>query len=176
MSEEILKALMQLFAIIAKQDDGVEPYERNYVSQFLTKQVRQEDAHNYLTLFDSFTEDQKKKKKTGNVSKEKEKLTSVRDSVKILGLCKRINKTLDHRQKVIVLVRLFELINAGRKFTKQRMAIINTVSEVFNIAKDEYEDIRTFVIETTSEDLDIPSILLINSNKESPKAGQTYLC
>ena len=36
MSEEILKALMQLFAIIAKQDEGVEMKEREYVINFLS--------------------------------------------------------------------------------------------------------------------------------------------
>ena len=36
MSEEILKALMQLFAIIAKQDEGVESNERDYVVNFLS--------------------------------------------------------------------------------------------------------------------------------------------
>ncbi len=42
MSEEILKALMQLFAIIAKQDEGVETTQVEYVKNFLQSQLRDE--------------------------------------------------------------------------------------------------------------------------------------
>ena len=40
MSEEILKALTQLFAIISKQDDGVTEEERNYVIRFFQQEWR----------------------------------------------------------------------------------------------------------------------------------------
>src|SRR6056297_2612966 len=159
MSEEILKALMQLFAIIAKQDDGVETNERDYVLNFLTQQLNDEAIEEYIALFD------KKAGYTGesnNDKNSKRKLTSVKDSVRILGLCKKINKTLTQKQKVIVLLRLFELVNADRKFTEQRMAIINTVAEVFKISKEEYNSIENYVIYNEVEKLDNPHILIIN--------------
>ena len=52
MSEEILKALMQLFAIIAKQDEGISEAERNYVENFLKTQLNDELVVDYLALFD----------------------------------------------------------------------------------------------------------------------------
>jgi len=51
MSGEILKALMQLFAIIAKQDEGVEHNELAYVENFLTSQLSEEVVQEYLQLF-----------------------------------------------------------------------------------------------------------------------------
>jgi len=159
MSEEILKALMQLFAIIAKQDDGVESNEREYVLNFLTQQLNDEAIEEYIALFD------KKAGYTGESSNEKNKerkLTSVKDSVRILGLCKKINKTLTQKQKVIVLLRLFELVNADRKFSEQRMAIIHTVAEVFKISKEEYHSIENYVIYNEVEKLDNPAVLVIN--------------
>ena len=164
MSEEILKALMQLFAIIAKQDDGVETNEREYVLNFLTQQLNDEAINEYIALFD------KKAGYTGNAADGKtreRKLTSVKDSVRILGLCKKINKTLTQKQKVIVLVRLFELVNADRKFSEQRMAIINTVAEVFKIGKEEYASIETYVVNNDTGKLDNPNILIIN-DQENP--------
>ena len=145
MSEEILKALMQLFALIVKQDEGVESNEREYVENFLTQQLNDEAIPEYLALFDEMaglTGDDKEEKS------DKVKLTSVKDSVRILGICKKINKTLTQKQKVIVLVRLFELINSDRKFSEQRMAIINTVAEVFKLTKEEFISIESFVINT----------------------------
>ena len=58
----------------------------------------------------------------------KSKLTSVKDSVKTLGICKKINKTLTQKQKVVVLIKLLELVSTDKNFTPQRMEIINTVS------------------------------------------------
>jgi hypothetical protein len=52
MSEEILKALMELFALIVKQDGGMIADERDYVSGFLNKQLSKESVREYLALFD----------------------------------------------------------------------------------------------------------------------------
>ena len=52
MSEEILKALMELFALIVKQDSGILMNEREYVSGFLNKQLTRETVEEYLSLFD----------------------------------------------------------------------------------------------------------------------------
>ncbi len=104
MSEEILKALMELFALIIKQDGGILMNEREYVSGFLNKQLTQESVNEYLAFFDEHA---------GPVLKStsvKESLSpSVKDSVKILGICKKINRTLNQEQKVVVLMRLIFL-------------------------------------------------------------------
>jgi ABC-type multidrug transport system ATPase subunit len=165
MSEEILKALMQLFALIVKQDEGVESNEREYVENFLTQQLNNEAVPEYLALFDemagiSVAEKEEKEEKEGK--SDKVKLTSVKDSVRILGICKKINKTLTQKQKVIVLVRLFELINSDRKFSEQRMAIINTVAEVFKLTKEEFISIESFVINNEVEKLDFSTNLIIS--------------
>jgi ABC-type multidrug transport system ATPase subunit len=170
MSEEILKALMQLFAIIAKQDEGVETTQVEYVKNFLQQQLREEDVNEYFNLFEQHAglvegEDEEEAEEDKN----KVKLTSVRDSVRILGLCKKINKTLTQKQKVVALVRLFEIVNADRKFTDQRMAIINTVAEVFKVTKDEFTSIESFVIKNEPEELDDENILIINDKSVHPK-------
>lgn len=157
MSEEILRALMQLFAIIAKQDDGVvTDEERAYVENFLLQQINSDSAKGYVALFDQFAES------SGERGTAK-KLTSVRDSVRILGICKKINKTLTQKQKVVVLLRLFELVNTNRNFSEQRMGIVDTVAEVFKVSAEEYEDIKVFVEEEEADKLNRSSILFIDS-------------
>ena len=171
MSEEILKALMQLFAIIAKQDEGVELNEREYVKTFLIQQLNDEAVNEYLTLFDSFAGNGKTEE---NGEEVKKKLTSVKDSVRILGICKKINKTLTQEQKVVVLVRLYELVNTDRKFTEQRMAIINTVAEVFNLSKEEFQAIENFVVKNETAEVDQSEILII-SDKEIGNAASKLI-
>ncbi len=167
MSEEILRALMQLFAIIAKQDEGAQLHERDFVVNFLTQQLNDEAVKEYIRLFDEHAGLLEKEEPEEEGKPKKIKLTSVKDSVKILGICKKINKTLTQKQKIVVLVRLYELINADRKFTEQRMAIINTVAEVFKLTKEEMADIENFVVNNDPKALDYPSILTIHDKKET---------
>ncbi|MCE9538312.1 MAG: hypothetical protein K8R85_03725, partial [Bacteroidetes bacterium] len=55
MSERILKALMQMFAIIAKVD-GINDSGRLIVQSFLKQQLNQESVKQYLAIFDEFLE------------------------------------------------------------------------------------------------------------------------
>lgn len=158
MSEEILDALMQLFAIIAKQDDGIEENEVEYVRNFLKSQLPQEKVVSYMDFFNEKVGANEDSSKNDG----EKKLTSVRDSVRILGLCKKINKKLSQPQKVVVLVRLFELVNADRNFSDQRMAIINTVAEVFKLPSEEFLLIKQFVIENETDQLDFPELLIVS--------------
>ncbi|MBN1116046.1 MAG: ATP-binding cassette domain-containing protein [Bacteroidales bacterium] len=162
MSEEILKALMQLFAIIAKQDEGVEKTQVEYVKNFLQQQIAADKVSEYFGLF----EENAGLRGDDSEEKKKNKLTSVKDSVRILGLCKKINKTLTQKQKVVSLVRLFEIINVDRKFSDQRMAILNTVAEVFNITNEEFKSVESFVIKNETHELDDGNILIINDKNE----------
>ena len=162
MSEEILKALMELFALIVKQDGGVRMNERDYVSGFLNKQLSHESVKEYLALFDEHA--------GPVIDKSADKTSappSVKDSVKILGICKKINRTLNQQQKVVVLIRLYELANADRRFTPLKMNIINTVAEVFKISPDEFAATEQFVKNNNPKDLDNPSVLVLSSENES---------
>lgn len=161
MSEEILKALMELFALIVKQDRGILINEREYVSGFLNKQLTSETVKEYLALFDEHAGPVMQRSILNEPS-----APSVKDSVKILGICKKINRTLNQEQKVVVLMRLYELVNTDRQFTLQRMNIINTVAEVFKISVIEFAAIEQFVKNDNPEDLINPSILFLSPGDE----------
>ena len=166
MSEEILKALMELFALIVKQDGGILINERDYVSAFLEKQLTREAVEEYLTLFNDHAGPLVVRSKLQEPTS-----PSVKDSVKILGICKKINRTLNQEQKVVVLMRLYELVNADRQFTPQRMNIINTVAEVFKISSEEFAAIELFVMNDKPEDLQNKAILVL-----SPEDEECELC
>src|SRR5436190_1955410 len=154
MSEEILKALTQLFAIITKQDGGVSENERNYVIRFFQQELDQDSVREYADLYDEYS--------GYGGQADKDKLTSVKDSVKTLGICRKINKTLTQKQKMIVLMKILEMIGSDRNFTAQRMEIINTVSTVFNIVEQEYKLIESFAIADSISDVDYADVLVAN--------------
>lgn len=161
MSEEVLEALMQLFAILTKQDGGTEEEEKLYVRNFLKLQLGENGAEKYYSLFLKISDPEHFTR--GNSSRTtKPKLTSVFDSVKILSICKKINKTINQSQKIVVLVRLFELLSASMKLTTQRLAIIETVSEVFRIPDNVKLNIETFVFLSRTTHLKVSNILFVD--------------
>lgn len=170
MSEEILKALTQLFAIITKQDGGVTENERQFVITFFRTELDQDSIKEYLELYDNISGYSKQ----GSGDDEKNKLTSVRDSVKTLGICKKINKTLTQKQKVVVLIKLLELIGSDKNFTPQRIEIINTVSTVFNIDQKEYNLIEKFITAEQIEELNFSDILILNGGTEKSAELQKH--
>jgi ABC transport system ATP-binding/permease protein len=166
MSEEILKALTQLFAIITKQDGGVTERERQYVITFFQTELDKDTVNEYLALYDEFVGYGKSEDEEG-----KKKLTSVKDSVRTLGICRKINKTLTQKQKVVVLTKLLELVSIDKNFSPQRREIINTVSDVFNIVEGEYRLIESFIISESKETLSFPDILVVDSTDAAPEGA-----
>ncbi len=159
MSEEILKALAQLFAIITKQDGGVTENERNFVISLFKEDLDQDSIKEYLALYDEYVE-WGKEEDPEEKEKKKSKRTSVKDSVRTLAICKKINKTLTQKQKVVVMIKLLQLVGADRKFTEQRMEIINTVSEVFNIDPNEYKLLEAFILYEPGHQIDNSDVLI----------------
>ncbi|TXI67859.1 MAG: ATP-binding cassette domain-containing protein [Cyclobacteriaceae bacterium] len=173
MSEEILKALTQLFAIITKQDGGVSENERQFVIDFFQQELEKSAIAGYLELYDTisgYTEQQ-----TPHVDDKSNKLTSVKDSIKTLAICKKINKTLAQKQKVIVLNKLLELVGSDKHFTPQRMEIVNTVSTVFNIVQDEYKLIESFVISEDPGNLNFKDILVASEGTQKIAPLQKHI-
>ncbi len=158
MSEEILRALMEMFALIVKQDGGMLQGEKDYVSGFLTKQLPHKSADEYMQLFldNAGPLQEKGYKLTGNTP-------SVRDSVKILNICKTINKTLTQEQRIISLIRAFELIDSDKQYTPQRMNIINTIAEVFRVSTTEFKSIWAFIREEEEDKFIDPSMIVIDT-------------
>lgn len=196
MSEEILKALTQLFAIITKQDGGVTKKERDFVRTFFAQQLNPDLVKEYMEMYDKKSGYDKQQEAKKNAEKEEEAkegkadregkdvsermkkregLTEMKDMVRTLALCRKINKTLAQKQKIIVLIRLLELLASDRNFTKQRMAIIETASDVFNIKNEEYKLIESFVIKQEIQDLDFEDLLIVDDEEHELENAKQIL-
>lgn len=161
MSERILKALMQLFSIVSEANE-ISDNSRTIVESFLKQQLNQQLVDEYLKLYDEFIEAKNQK----SDSEKKRKRTSV-NSVKVLLICTQINEELAQKQKIIVLIRLLEFIYANKEASEQELEFVNTVSETFNIPKEEFDLCLAFVHNTIDAKIDSPSVLIINNTKEN---------
>ncbi len=104
MSEEILEHLMNLFGILAKQGGGATEVEVNFLSKFLGDQIASAKVGEYLEKFkDKASERAQFDETKGHI------VVDMKDSMKTLKICRAANKALSKEQKVVVLVRLFEM-------------------------------------------------------------------
>ena len=162
MSQQILKALMQLFAIIARPESNKKD-RRTVVESFLKRQLNQELVNEYLQVFDlHYTHHQTRQSEVG---KRKKRTSS--SSVKVLKICTKINEELNLRQKVIVLINLLEFVRSDSDIiTEQETEFISTVAITFNISEAEFQQMRDFVLFPFENIPASGNILIIDNERE----------
>ncbi|MCB0794401.1 MAG: ATP-binding cassette domain-containing protein [Flavobacteriales bacterium] len=163
MSEKILKALLQLFAIIADADDGNADQPeggRSIVARFLRNQFSEEFAQVHLATFDGFVQafhSSTSSERSGR------KRTSL-NSVKVLRICAQINEELNQRQKFVVLVHLLEFIQQGAGVNDQEREFVSTVADSFHISREEFGLCESFVDMERGSLGDAEELLVINGD------------
>jgi ABC-type multidrug transport system ATPase subunit len=167
MSEKILKALLQLFAIIAKGDavgEGMRPDNAAPLERFLRKQFSPEVAASHLARYQAFV---LAFHSSGGQTRTGRKRTSL-NSVKVLKICTQVNEELNQRQKFVVLVHLLEFIYANGEVSEQEQDFVTTVAETFNIGQEEFRRCQAFVESDIQEREDSAHLLYIDAAMESP--------
>lgn len=104
MSEEILEHLMNLLGILAKQGGGASEVELAFVRKFLADQIAASKVDEYLAKFQDKAAERAQFDETAQRI-----VVDMKDSMRTLKICRAANKALTKEQKVVVLVRLFEL-------------------------------------------------------------------
>lgn len=171
MSEELLKALMQLFAIVAKED-GISSEEEKVIESFLRQQLNEDSIGEYMELLRKYGEETVAK---DDFKDEEQKIKArSRDSTRTLRICMKINKELTQTQKSVIMVRLFELIAADGVITEQEEEYVKTFADIFNIEKEEFSTIKEYVLNSeifkkSVYNVDLENILIID-NKENGSA------
>lgn len=170
MSERILKALMQLFAIIAGPRTN-NRNGRNIVESFLKQQLNEDLVEEYLKLFDGFHAlYQKKQSQTGKRAK-----NLSLSSVKVLKICTQINEELDLRQKVVVLIRLIEFIKSDVEISGQELEFVYTVADIFHYPNADYEILKSYILSSFDEMPLSARMLLIDGEKTTTKPQVRHL-
>jgi len=167
MSERILKALMQLFAIIA-HPEGSGAKRRAMVVKYLYRQLDQDSAQEYLALYDKYYQDTIDR----NSRRTKQKKVTSSRSVRILRICSEMNKELVIRQKIIILIQLLEFLMEGGEITSGENAFVETVADTFNLPKEGFVRLRDFMVSDFSEIRESDRHLTINGKKRHSKAGE----
>jgi ABC transport system ATP-binding/permease protein len=161
MSEKILKALLQLFAIVARGEAvglGARPENAAILERFLRKQFSPETAAAHMARYQAFVQ-AFHGLGTGRAARKRTSL----NSVKVLKICTQVNEELNQRQKFVVLMHLLEFIHADGVVSPQEDEFVAIVADTFNIAQPEFARCRAFVCAEEEQRLDAEQLLYINS-------------
>nr|MCU0357597.1 TerB family tellurite resistance protein [Cyclobacteriaceae bacterium] len=152
MSEVILRALLRLFAVVARQDE-VTRQEREQIRIFLKDHLNESRVEEYLALFDTYASE--------SALGEKDEAQHIRT------ICNEINLSLTRKQKFVIVLDLVRIILADESISSREEELIHSIAESFGISKHDLEAIRTFVILQESSQLDHPELLIIDSREDS---------
>ena len=170
MSEKILKALMQLFAIIARPQTN-DSDRRGVVEAFLQRQLNQELVKQYLGFFDEYYQEAQVRQKKGNQDRRTAAI-----SVRVLKICNDINDQLTQDQKIIVLVQLLEFCKSeGSEISQLELEFIQSVSESFNVDQHEHNLIKSFILNPFTSVPKSPGVLIIDNKEEHEDSEVKHL-
>ncbi len=153
MSEPVLKAIMRLFALVAKED-SVTKQERDHIETFLADHLSQKSVASHLIIFDEYCV-------------EFSKTTAQQEESLIDLICEGINKEVDQKQKTVIMIELMCIILADGAISAQEEKLAQKIGSAFNISKDDISLIKTFVLSTNAEESSMEDILIINSQKKA---------
>ena len=166
MSEPILDALMQLFALIIDIDENnkISEREKEVIRSFLTQQLNSELAEKYMNIFDEYLLVFHRDDYYQDPGKRQKRRTLT--AKKIIGICEKMNEELQQSQKIFVIIQLIEFISLGEKVSEREMDFLSTVADVFNIPDSEYKNIFSFIVGTVHDYKERDKILVVNNTEK----------
>ena len=175
MIEPILKALVQLFALITDIHDirEISSKEKDIVRLFLSRQLNNEFVKRYMEMFDEFLVKYHSENIVRGSIKDK-KRTSL-TAVRILGICEKINAELDQKQKLYVMVQLIDFISFGTEATDNELDFLETVSTAFNIPYTEFLNIKNFILNSVKDVPEKNRVMIIDKKSECEPEGVKHL-
>ncbi len=150
MSEPVLKALIQLFALVAREDN-VTHQEKQLIQAFLNDHLSQKKVAAYMSMFEQFSEQPKLK---NELSEEKKAIAKI---------AQEVNSELTQKQKSVIMMELVILVFADDLVSEREEELIRAIAQEFNITTEETNTIKNFVFGNDGKSLDDPSILIASA-------------
>jgi ABC-type multidrug transport system ATPase subunit len=175
MSEAILNALVQLFALISDlhEDTVISVREKDIVRSFLARHLNNELVQRYMSKFEHYLNEYTLERIEKNSVRDR-KRTSL-NAVRILGICEKINHELQQKQKIYVLVKLIDYISLGSEVTENELDFLESVADAFFVQNKEYCNIRNFIMGNTDAVCEKNRVLIIDDKTEHENSEFKFL-
>jgi len=159
MSEQLLKAIILLFAIIAKID-GISKNERVTIRNFLFNRLNESTANYYFSLFNQLIAEYERKEKM--ISSDKKEREEQRELEKISN---QINNELTQHQKIVLILDVITLTIADGKITTGEEEILYKIGNAIRIEHEDIDAVKSFALATKKMDFNKNIFLIVASSK-----------
>ena len=163
MSEQLLKAVILLFAILAKVD-GVSEDEKANIKNFLLNRLNEKTALKYYDLFINLIEVYQQQ--SIKMSAEEKNISEKQEVEKI---CRQINAELTHHQKIVLSLDLIMLTIADGRISSKEEALLTQIAKEIKVDSLDINSIKLFSLADNTSDLENNISLIIASKKEHLK-------
>jgi len=164
MSEELLRAIIQLFAIVAKE--RITDDERQKIKEFLSLHLNQESIRYYLGLFDDFVKETKRHASSDLANFDEETLQFADDWSQIMQISKKVNQALTTQQKCVLVIKIIELVFADGELSERQSNLIFYIGEALKIPGKDLRAMQAFVTGQDIEELSSKNILVIDEGSD----------
>ncbi len=160
MSEPLLRAILRLFAVVAKEGD-VTRQERDQIRIFLQEHLSQSSVDSYLRFFDEYII---------TLPEGAGEINNIRE------LCEKINPELTQKQKIVIILELVSIIQADGHISLMEEDFVNIIGDTFKINPSEISSIKMFVLGAEAAAVDHDQILIVDASPSSSftKAKHLY--
>jgi ABC-type multidrug transport system ATPase subunit len=167
MSEPILRALMQLFALISDihNINEISTKEKDLVRSFLSRHLNSELVEKYIRIFDEYLDLYINREAIREPTSDYD-IADLK-AIRIKRICEGINKELRQKQKIYIIIQLIDFISYGQEITSNELDFLMTVALALNIPENEYKNIKSFIIDPVSKVHEKEKLLLIDNGTAS---------
>jgi Uncharacterized protein conserved in bacteria len=154
MSEPVLKAILRLFALVAKED-MVTKQERDFIKVFLSDHLSQGAVEVHMNLFDVYLNEIPDQL---NIEKEKETIGTI---------CRSINAEMAQKQKTVIMMELMSIVLADGSISSREEALAKSIAQSLNVSESDLTLIQKYVSCQTPQEVNDENLLIIRSSETS---------
>lgn len=165
MSEVLLKALMQLFALLTDVKNASKESGRVKVEEYLSRQLNSEYVELFLKRYDHYLD----KFHSNTLSPDdtlREQQTSINLN-KLKTLCDEVNQEIDLDAKILILTSLLNFI-LKPDITTAEERFVDMLADNLRIPAGDYWNIKAFTLSEPLNVIDKGKLLLINGRPDKP--------
>ena len=163
MSEVLLEALMQLFALLTDVKHASSNVGRAKVSEYLALQFNAEYVAKFLKRYDFYIA--KFHAQSGSQSDE-EIVARTKENIRRLRcICADINLEIDLEEKILLLASMLNYI-AKPDVSYDEERFVDALADLLRIPPDDYWNLKTFTLDTPAYVVDKTRLLIINGRPE----------
>lgn len=155
----MLKAIIRLLVIVAKEEGEVDESEKESVREFLYENVSRDDTKHYLKILEEYV---------------REEDTGKDDYSQIDEITTNINNELTQPQKLVVMVKLMELIIADEKITEREAELLYRIGKNFKFEDEVVDAIKQFVVNKDPNNYSDIYSVVVSGAEEEDRPKQVY--